>query len=75
MMDAARTFACKDEHKNGGSCIVVVFTHGMYGKLIGSDSQTLEIDKFLECFDGDKALSLVRKPKLFIFQACRGGTL
>lgn len=72
MMAAAKNFAADERHVFYHSCIVVVFTHGSYNALLGSDDRDVNIEAFVECFNADKAPGLQGKPKIFIFQACRG---
>ncbi|KAI1728273.1 caspase domain-containing protein [Ditylenchus destructor] len=71
MFKAARKFANAD-HTRMDSCVVVVLTHGEYDHFLGVDGVSLNQHKFLSCFNASKAPTLAGKPKIFIFQACRG---
>lgn len=73
MLAAARQFASDDRHKHGHSCVVVVLTLGRQGEFIGTDNRPVEVKEFVAAFHGDAAPLLAGKPKLFFFQASRGG--
>ncbi|KAH7713073.1 cell death protein CED-3 [Aphelenchoides avenae] len=75
MLTAAEEFVKDERHNNCHSCIVVVLTHGDRGTLTGTDCKPLKIEKFVGAFHGDKAPLLAGMPKLFFFQACRGGNV
>lgn len=70
MLKTAKEFARKD-HELSHSCIVVVLTHGHLNTLLGTDGSLVDIGQFIRYFQ--EAPSLIGKPKIFIFQACRGG--
>ena len=54
--------------------VVIILTHGNRGILYGTDGKAVFIDKeIIEPFRGNNCPNLLGKPKLFIFQACRGG--
>ena len=58
------------------STVLVVLSHGGPDVVFGADGQCLSIMKDLVyLFHRDSAPHLVDKPKLFIFQACRGGNV
>uniref|UniRef100_W5KSH7 Caspase-6 n=1 Tax=Astyanax mexicanus TaxID=7994 RepID=W5KSH7_ASTMX len=53
-------------------CFVCVFlSHGENGHVYAFDDK-IDIKEVTSLFRGDKCRSLVGKPKIFIFQACRG---
>ena len=52
------------------SFICCILSHGKEGKIICSDSKTVDI-KFIEDMTGDSEL-LLGKPKVFFIQACQG---
>jgi hypothetical protein len=72
-----RKFAQWSEHSRCDSCVVAILSHGtakehkQNSAIISADGQLLEIDWVLEEFNNKNARSLVAKPKVFIFQACR----
>ncbi|XP_064077421.1 uncharacterized protein LOC135195033 isoform X3 [Macrobrachium nipponense] len=70
---ALRDFRNNEEHKNVDSCIVVIMSHGRDGKsFYTSDNQHLTINDVVERFSNSECESLRGKPKIFIFQYCRG---
>lgn len=76
-------FAADECHIGCDSCVVVALTHGGRGTLLGSgervynaagdDTNAVHIHDFVECFGADKMTALKGRPKIFVFQACRGG--
>ena len=75
MLKAARNFATNSDHNRMDSCVVVVLTHGEYDQLLGVDGEPINQHIFLSCFNANNSPDLAGKPKIFIFQACRGGTV
>lgn len=73
MKDDAKNFAKDPAHDYSHSCIVVVLTHGKLGSLDGVNGKSVLIEDFVSCFHSNQAPALCGKPKIFIFQACRGG--
>ena len=55
------------------SFICCILSHGKEGKIICSDSNTVEI-RLIEEMTGDSEL-LLGKPKIFFIQACQGGRI
>lgn len=52
---------------------MVVSTHGDRGNVLGTDGVPVSIESHvLTPFNGANCPSLVSKPKVFFFQACRG---
>ena len=61
------------DHSKFNCFAVVILTHGNHGVLYDTDNEEVSIDKqVIEPFRGEKCPTLLDKPKLFIFQACRG---
>ena len=61
------------DHSKFNCFAVVILTHGNYGALYGTDNEAVSINnEIIDPFRGEKCHTLVGKPKLFIFQACRG---
>jgi hypothetical protein len=60
------------DHRNYDCVVVCILTHGIPGKLYGSNGDLIEVQKLVSLFNGDQAPTLVGKPKLFFLQACRG---
>jgi len=81
MMRKIREFAQRREHSRYDSCVVAIMSHGIArsskqnSTIISADGQLLEIDWVLEQFNNENARSLVAKPKIFLFQTCRGEAL
>lgn len=73
MSEAMKYFASLD-HFNSDSFLTAVLTHGDEGVLYGADGK-MTVDRLVLPFKGNKCLSLAGKPKIFIFQACRGDRL
>ena len=71
MEDNLRKLARYD-HSNYDCVVVCILTHGVEGKLYGSDGNLIEVQRLIRLFNGDQAPYLVGKPKLFFIQACRG---
>ncbi|CAH8667277.1 unnamed protein product [Dicrocoelium dendriticum] len=70
--DAVRTFAQKPEHMTADAGGLVVLAHGMEHHIIASDASLVKIDDLASCFTNTSCPGLRGKPKLLIFQACRG---
>jgi hypothetical protein len=71
MLSNLREMAHHD-HKNYDCMVVCILTHGVQGKLYGSNGDMIEVQTLISLFNGKNAPSLVGKPKLFFLQACRG---
>ncbi|KAJ8262203.1 hypothetical protein GJAV_G00163700 [Gymnothorax javanicus] len=61
----------KQDHSQSASFVCVLLSHGEENMVYGIDG-VVEISKLTGLFRGDRCASLVRKPKLFFIQACRG---
>ncbi|XP_039273151.2 caspase-6-like [Styela clava] len=70
MMEIVKQMADKD-HKDYDCFIMVLLSHGDDGKIYGTDG-LVEIKKIVDSFRGESCPSLAGKPKIFLFQACRG---
>ncbi|ELT91645.1 hypothetical protein CAPTEDRAFT_202182 [Capitella teleta] len=73
MKEAIATFARNEKSLNASSLAVVIMTHGDDTSFFGVDG--LKINPYNDVllnFHRDYAPDLIEKPKLFIFQACRG---
>ncbi|XP_072261809.1 caspase-6 isoform X2 [Pyxicephalus adspersus] len=66
IQDAATT-----DHSDADCFLCVFLSHGENGHIFAYDSP-IEIKELTSPFKGDKCKSLAGKPKVFIFQACRG---
>lgn len=72
MRAAIARFALKD-HSKYDSAVVVILTHGQHGQLYGSDGRLVGVDELTSSLDARHCRKLIKKPKLFFIQACRGG--
>ncbi|KAF8796285.1 Caspase-3 like protein [Argiope bruennichi] len=69
-LDALKEAAKKD-HTQSKYFVCCFLTHGKEGKLLMFD-KFIKIDDILQCFSRSSCETLAGKPKIFIFQACRG---
>ncbi|XP_072533194.1 caspase-6-like [Salminus brasiliensis] len=70
MMDKIRQ-AAEADHSDADCFVCVFLSHGNEGQIYAHD-KPVNIKEMIALFRGDKCKSLVGKPKIFIFQACRG---
>nr|CAB3227923.1 caspase-6 [Phallusia mammillata] len=61
----------KEDHSNSDCFMFAILSHGDNGCIYGTDG-TIRIKQLVDKFRGDKCPSLAGKPKIFMFQACRG---
>lgn len=61
------------DHKNFDCLLVAILTHGIKGKLYGTDGELIPVEDLTKLFNGYRCPSLIGKPKIFLLQACRGG--
>ncbi|ELT98313.1 hypothetical protein CAPTEDRAFT_186473 [Capitella teleta] len=72
MKEAIASFARDQISLNASSLAVVIMTHGDKTSFTGVDGHEIRRDDVLLKFSRDNAPDLIEKPKLFLFQACRG---
>ncbi|XP_072534585.1 caspase-6-like [Salminus brasiliensis] len=70
MMDKIRQ-AAEADHSDADCFVCVFLSHGREGHIFAND-KPVSIKEITSFFRGDQCRSLVGKPKIFIFQACRG---
>ncbi|KAI4893323.1 hypothetical protein NFI96_028475 [Prochilodus magdalenae] len=70
MMDRLRK-AAEADHSDVDCFVCIFLSHGEEGFVFAEDRK-VDIKEVTALFRGDKCKSLVGKPKIFIFQACRG---
>lgn len=70
IMEKLKYIAAED-HSDADCFACVILTHGDADGLHGTSGRLKETD-IMDCFNADKCPSLAFKPKIFIFQACRG---
>jgi hypothetical protein len=74
MLNHLKDFATDVRHKNGGSCVVIIMAHGDEDGVYDIKGKRIRINhEIMPLFNGNNAEYLVGKPKLFIYQSCRGG--
>ena len=61
----------QEDHSAGDMCVMAIMSHGDKGLIFSSDGKALEEDWILEHFNNRSCPSLMGKPKLFMFLACR----
>ena len=61
----------REDHA-GRDCVVVnILTHGVEGRLYGSDGDLVPVEELISLFNNDSThKSLIGKPKIFILQVC-----
>ena len=55
------------------SIVLVFMSHGNEKGIYGNDWEVVCVEEIKEMFNGKNCPQLVGKPKIMIFQACRGG--
>merc|ERR1711892_634084 len=66
-------FTQQIENNNVDVCIVCIMSHGDEDSIVTSDNLTVKIEAdILDRFANSYCQNMVGKPKLFLFQACRG---
>uniref|UniRef100_A0A914HLV7 Caspase family p20 domain-containing protein n=1 Tax=Globodera rostochiensis TaxID=31243 RepID=A0A914HLV7_GLORO len=58
--------------KKQHSAVVVLMSHGAYDKVYGVDGHSIDLHTFIGCLNAENCPRLRGKPKIMIFQACRG---
>ncbi|KAG7167939.1 caspase-2-like [Homarus americanus] len=72
-IQALREFKSLPELSQVDSCVVIVMSHGHDHKsFYTSDNQYLTVNDVVEVFNNKSCPALIGKPKIFIFQYCRG---
>ena len=60
------------DHKKFDCLLIAILTHGIKGKIYGTDGELIPVEDLTELFSGIQCASLIGKPKIFLLQACRG---
>lgn len=63
---------CSFEHN---ALVVIILSHGTESGVYSTDNAEVEMEEILTYFDNKSCPAMMRKPKLFIVQACRGRTV
>ncbi|MEE6460827.1 hypothetical protein FKM82_001116 [Ascaphus truei] len=64
--------AAKEDHSQRSCFVCLVMSHGNEKEEIHAFDTTFRVDWLIHFFKGENCKSLLLKPKLFFFQACRG---
>ena len=62
-------------HKQLGTFILVITSHGDEGTLVGADGRHLKITDLLQLLSAKNFPAMKGKPKIVIIQACAGGMM
>ncbi|XP_067008293.2 caspase-1-like [Anabrus simplex] len=65
----------KEDHSDADCLVVVVLSHGKGKPYIWARDDFYSVESVWTPFTADKCPTLAGKPKIFIFQACRGNDL
>jgi len=68
------TFAQNPEHEYADSAVIAILSHGQEQGIYGTDGLVVKTKTLMDFLDGDRCPNLIKKPKLFFIQACRGRT-
>ncbi len=74
-MQTLRETAKHDDLKKHDCLVVIILSHGYSGQLIAADNRGIEFEKVLSMFNNQNCPQLIKKPKMFFFNCCRGSTL
>ena len=72
MFAALKHFSRQSRHKDYPSTVVAVLSHGMNECIYGADGRSIPLNQIISLFDNTACPALQNKPKLFLFQCCRG---
>ena len=70
--EALESFSVDGRHATADSAVICVLSHGQERGVYATDGIVVHFSQILDALDGQQCPSLVNKPKLFFFQACRG---
>ena len=60
------------EHCDYDCFVMFLMSHGDKGVLYGTDNAEFDLKKIGEYFTSTRCIPLIKKPKLFFIQSCRG---
>merc|ERR1719341_159634 len=76
MYNVIKSFTADETLSEVDMVVVCVLSHGHDGIIVSSDGLEISIERdILRKFNNEYCRSLYKKPKLFLFQACRGDNL
>ncbi|MEE6460830.1 hypothetical protein FKM82_001116 [Ascaphus truei] len=70
--DSQSNPTAKEDHSQRSCFVCLVMSHGNEKEEIHAFDTTFRVDWLIHFFKGENCKSLLLKPKLFFFQACRG---
>jgi hypothetical protein len=75
ILETLRSIASHRDLRKHDCLTVIILSHGNSGQIIASDNSALEFEKVLTIFNNQNCHQLIKKPKMFFFNCCRGSTL
>ena len=72
MFTEIQKFAELEAHQESDMAVVVIMSHGRQGLVAACDGREIETEWIMRQFNNYGSPALRGKPKMFIFQACRG---
>ena len=75
LLEFLRSIAKHPDLKRHDCLVVIILSHGNSGQIIASDNHGLEFEKVLTIFNNTNCRQLIKKPKMFFFNCCRGTTM
>lgn len=78
MQSTLESFSRKSSLKNVDIAVIVIMSHGTRNETIGGtevfglDEKGILVDELMDNFNEERCKNLKDKPKIFIFQCCRG---
>ena len=74
MRDLVRTIA-SENHSESDALFVIVMSHGGdHDTILGVDQRNITVEEMMSEFKAARCKTLEGKPKVFIFQVCRGSS-
>ena len=72
MLSCLEGYSKLRSHAEASMSVVVVMSHGVdNGRICDSDGKRVRVEEIIDKFTSENCRALDKKPKLFIFQACR----
>lgn len=62
----------KEDHNNNNCVLIAMMTHGNKGGIVYTKDNQMKVNDIWKQFTAENCKSLAGKPKIFLFQACRG---
>ena len=64
----------QQDHSKLSCLVVAILSHGVNGQIYGTDGRLIKVETLTDHFTGRWCPTLNGKPKIFLLQACRGGS-